>query len=75
MQGQSSVFVNGKLWSVEGDPETHGNGQLVASHSSVTINGKKVIVNTPDTAAADNAPHSPPLTNTAQGSPNVFGYS
>ena len=43
--GQSTVFVNGKLWAVENDQDTSGNGQLISSvGSTVTINGKKVIV-------------------------------
>lgn len=76
--GQSHVFVNGKLWAVEGDPNSHGNGALIASGSKVFINGKKVIVNAPDAAAPDNL--CPPLGGqhctpfTAQGSGNVKCY-
>lgn len=76
--GQSHVYVNGKLWAVEGDPNTHGNGALIASGSTVFINGKKVIVHAPDTASADNRcppegpPHCEPAT--AQGSGNVKCY-
>ena len=75
VQGQSNVFVNGKLWAVRGDPETHGNGQLINSGTSVTIHGIPVIVNRPDLAADDNVPHASPLTETATGSPNVFAYT
>ena len=42
--GQSTVFVNGKLWSVEGDPNTDGGGGLVASETTVKINNIPVIV-------------------------------
>ena len=66
---------NGKLWAVEGDPNTHGNGALIAS-SSVKINGKRVIVHRPDNAQPDNLC---PLANgehcnpkTAQGSADVY---
>jgi hypothetical protein len=72
--GQNFVFVNGKLWAVENDAETHGGGTLIPSHSGICINGVRVVVNAPDTATLDNAGHNPPLTNTADGSPNVFAY-
>lgn len=75
VQGQSTVFVNSKLWSVVGDPNSHGDGQLINSGTSVTIHGKPVIVNRPDLAAADDAPHPSPQTETAQGSTNVSAYS
>lgn len=42
--GQNFVFVDGKLWSVEGDVNTHGGGALIASKSFIKINGKSVIV-------------------------------
>lgn len=54
--GQSSVFINGKLCSVEGDINTHGNGQLIASHSSFKINNKSVIV-VGDSSQPDNLGH------------------
>ena len=73
--GQSSVFVNGRLWSVDGDPNSHGDGPLSASVSSVRIAGKPVIVNAPDSAGPDalcfivGPPHCSP--DTADGSGNV----
>lgn len=43
--GQSTVFVNDKLWSVDGDPNTHGDGALIPGGApTVFINGKGVIV-------------------------------
>ena len=63
--GQSTVTINGQLWAVEGDPNTHLEGGLIASGSTVTINGKKVIVNQPDQAVADTIgfpPHDNPMT-------------
>lgn len=76
--GQTSVFIEGKLCAVDGDPNTHGNGQLIASGTFVTIEGKRVVVNKPDQAAPDNlcpvpgGPHCNPMT--AEGSTFVFCY-
>lgn len=73
--GQSSVYVNGKLWSVDGDPNTHGDGALITA-SNVKIEGKGVIVHRPDNASADalcpveGGDHCAPKT--AQGSGSVF---
>lgn len=75
VQGQSTVFVNGKLWAVEGDPNTHGDGQLVAvTGTTVFIEGKKVIVAVGDTAVPDDAGHSPTLVDPEDSSGNVFAY-
>lgn len=74
VQGQSNVYVNGKLWAVEGDPNTHVLGNLISVvGSTVKINGKKVIV-LGDAATADLFPHSPPLTHPSGTSPNVSAY-
>jgi len=73
--GQSNVFVNGKLWAVDGDPNDHGNGNLKPSGSTVFINGLKVIVHAPDTTYnSDNFDHSIGDTDTAEGSPDVYAY-
>jgi uncharacterized Zn-binding protein involved in type VI secretion len=75
--GQSSVFVNGKLWSVAGDPNTDGNGQLIASGTTVKINNILVIV-LGDSAAPDDLCiplggfHCAP--SATSGSPNVNCY-
>lgn len=71
--GQSTVYVNGKLWAVEGDPDTHGNGELIPSGHTVFCEGKPVIVHAPDTAAPDLI-HPQPLTDTDGGSGDVFAY-
>lgn len=44
--GQSNVYVNNKLASVQGDPNTHGNGKLRASvnDGTVFINNRKVVL-------------------------------
>lgn len=76
VEGQTTVFVNGKLWSVVGDPNNHGAGNLIglAAGNSVYINGINVIVNAPDPAAPDAFPHDTGFTDTAQGSPDVYAY-
>jgi hypothetical protein len=74
--GQGSTYVNGRLWAVEGDINSHGNGELVASVATVLIEGKRVIVNAPDDAAPDdlciplNGAHCEPMT--AEGSGDTF---
>lgn len=52
VNGQNFVRVDGLLWSVNGDPNTHGGGQLIASKTYVKINGLSVIV-IGDSASAD----------------------
>jgi hypothetical protein len=74
--GQSTVYVDGRLWAVEGDINSDGDGQLIASVSTVLIEGKKVIVHAPDDAAPDDlcipigGPHCEPKT--AEGSGDTF---
>jgi|TARA_R100000152_G_C6780953_1_gene214502 hypothetical protein len=74
--GQSSVFSNGLLVSVNGDTNSHGAGGLVAGCDNVFVEGKLVVNHTPDSAAADSL--CPPLggnhcaPSTSAGSPNVF---
>jgi hypothetical protein len=74
--GQSKVYANGELVAVNGDPNTHGNGGLIAGSRRVFINGKAVVNHTPDGANPDDlcpdpgGAHCSPVT--AGGSPNVF---
>jgi len=51
--GQGSVYANGLLVSVNGDPNTHGSGALNASTNEVYAEGI-MVVEVGDTAAADN---------------------
>ena len=54
--GQGTVRVNGRLWAVEGDKDTHCNqGGLIASYGAgnIRISGKKVICAVGDSAAPD----------------------
>jgi uncharacterized Zn-binding protein involved in type VI secretion len=74
VSGQGTVYVNGKLWAVEGDEETHGNGDLISTvGSTVLINGKRVIV-FGDTASGDDQDHPLPPTDPQDKSSNVFAY-
>ena len=69
VSGQSNVYANGKLVSVDKDLSSHGGGALTARSRNVYINGK-LVVNVGDAGAVDEQDH----TNTAasSGSPNVF---
>jgi len=74
--GQSTVYANGLLVSVNGDPNSHGGGELIAACRNVFIGGKMVVNHSPDNASPDALciPLGPPHCNpaTAGGSPNVF---
>ena len=74
--GQSNVYAENLLVSVNGDPNSHGGGGLIAIDNGVYINNKLVVNHTPTSAAADTRckkegpPHCNPMT--AQGSSTVF---
>lgn len=74
--GQSTVFANGLLVSVNGDPNSHGGGALSAACKNVYAGGILVVNHSPEPAAPDSLcpilgePHCNPVT--AGGSPNVF---
>ena len=74
VSGQSNVYANSLLISVNGDPNSHGGGALSAGSRRVYINSIAVVNNTPDGAAADSLcpipPHCGPVT--AGGSPDVY---
>lgn len=74
--GQSSVSVNGRLWAVEGDPNTHGQGLLIAVYGNpcVTIEGKYVICAVGDAAGGDRQEHSPGQTDPRGHSNQVVVY-
>jgi len=79
VKNQTTVYVNNKLWAVEGDPNTDENGDLVpVTGDTVFIQNILVIVHGPDNAFPDNlciplnGQHCTPFT--AQGSPNTFAY-
>lgn len=58
--GQSSVYVGGQLWAVDGDPNTHGGGNLIPSGSGVYIGGTPIIVHAADLATPDDLCAPPP---------------
>lgn len=81
--GQSTVFVNNKLWAVEGDPDTHcfeGNLKAFYGPRNVFIENKHVICAIGDQASSDKKScnplnkHVPPQTWPRGKSPNVKIY-
>lgn len=79
---QSTVKVNGLLWAVEGDIDTHcdqGVLSAVTGALNVYIEGKLVIVAVGDIAGPDKPACLPPIhpagaTNPKGKSPNVIAY-
>lgn len=52
---QTTVYVNNRLWAVEGDGNSHGSGELVAvTGTTVYVENSLVIVHGPDNAFPDN---------------------
>jgi hypothetical protein len=75
VSGQSTVFANGKLVSVNDDLNTHGKGNLIALCKNVFINGKLVVINGNSASAdsfcpAEGGDHCTP--SSSSGSDNVF---
>jgi len=73
--GNSTVYANALLVSVDGDPNSHGGGPLGATSNKVFCHNILVVHHAPDPAGADAL--CPPLAgahcgpDTAQGSPDV----
>lgn len=78
VQGQSTVYVNNQLASVQGDPNTHGGGSLRASvnDGTVFINNKKLVLKgseaSRDRKAGFLRSRSHKRPRAIQASPNVF---
>jgi len=75
--GQSTVFVNNKLWAVEGDINRHNGGPLKAVYppTNIRIQNILIIVAPGDVASApDTIFHPPGPVNPAVGSDNVIAY-
>ena len=71
VEGQSKVFINGRLVSVVGDPESHGEGRFQDNAHKVLISGKRIIT-VDDVAEGDLAGHPTGPTNAATGSSKVI---
>lgn len=73
---QSTVFVNNRLWAVNGDPNSHGGGSLIAVYGAknVFIENKLVIVAPGDRAGPDAALHPVPPTDPSSASSDVICY-
>jgi hypothetical protein len=71
--GNSTVFVNNLLASVDKDPNNHGAGNIIASTKNVYVENELIVENG-DSANPDKIcpipPHCEP--STSSGSPNVF---
>lgn len=76
VEGQGTVSVNGRLWAVNGDPNSHGEGRLKAVYGAlnVWIEGKRVIVAVGDVAGGDLKGHPLPPTDPQSSSGDVFAY-
>ena len=77
VQLQDFVFVDDRLWAVQGDPCSHGDGPLLAVYGdlNVFIDDILIIVAPDDTASArDDLGHVPPLDAPASGSDSTFSY-
>lgn len=80
VNGQSSVYVNNKLWAVEGDIDDHcGMGELIAVVGrTIYIENKLIICAVGDTAEPDLEDciviHPKGATAPKNGSPNTFAY-
>lgn len=77
VSGQSTVYVEGVLFSVQGDPNTHGSGALIASGSTVTVNGIPVIVlgdsaNQDDLCIPIGGSHCSPSATSASGTVSAY---
>lgn len=65
VEGQTNVYVNNKLWAVDGDPEqpgSHGGGPLkpIYGAKNVYINSKLVICAAGDTSYTPDDQGHPP---------------
>jgi len=81
VSGQSTVYVNNRLWAVEGDKDTHCNmGALIAVYGppTVKLENKFAICAVGDSAAPDLLscifPHPSAATRPRDGSPDTFIY-
>jgi uncharacterized Zn-binding protein involved in type VI secretion len=74
---QSTVKVNGKPWSVNGDPSNHGAGNIICVYGAknVRIGGILVACAVGDKAGADLAFHPVPPTDPKGHSNDVSVYS
>lgn len=76
VQNQSTVYANGLLVAVNNDPNSHGEGRLIALCKEVYVQGIMVANHSPENSSPDSlcpflgGAHCSP--STTQGSPNVF---
>ena len=77
VESQSTVFVNNKLWAVEGDPNSHGEGRLYAYYGpkNIYVENKHIICAVGDKAAEDEEGHTSPLVDPSKASTNTIVYT
>jgi hypothetical protein len=75
VDNQNTVYVNDRLVSIKGNPNTHGAGELEGSNSAETVfvNGIKIIV-IGSIALADERGHTNTADAALSGSTNVFAF-
>jgi hypothetical protein len=73
---QSTVYVNNKLWAVEGDQNSHGNGQLIAEYGAknIYVENKLIICAVGDKAEPDDLGHPAPPTDPQTSSSDTIVY-
>lgn len=76
--GQSTVYINNKLCSVNNDPNSHGGGELKAANPHVYVNNKLVVIlgnsASPDSyCPLPGGSHCNPKANSASGDTYVGG--
>lgn len=54
VSGQGFVYVDGQLWSVEGDNNSHGAGALIPGQIAAIYIGGKRVIGVGDSASPDN---------------------
>lgn len=72
--GQSTVFCNGKLWSVRGDLNTHELGQLIDTVGHTVFNEGKPVIVKGDLAEIDGQGHLLEIDMALGCSGDVFAY-
>jgi hypothetical protein len=76
VENQTTVFVNNKLWAVEGDPNSHGEGRLYAFFGAKNIYVENIlIICAPgDKASEDEEGHMPSLVDPSTASSDTIVY-
>lgn len=76
VENQTTVFVNNKLWAVEGDPNSHGEGRLYAVYGAknIYVENQLIICAVGDKGHDDEQGHPAPPTDPSTASTNTIVY-